>query len=468
MRSLPTFPTPSRARRRLWLAALAAGMSVALSACASSGPTEAPAPEVAAMETGPIEITVFWWGGDARAKLTHDVLALYTKKHPNVTFKETWQANAGYIDKLNTNLAAGAAADIFQLDDNMLGGVAARNQTLDLTNYLLAKRVDTSKLSASLVDYGKVDGKQVALPLGETTPGMVYNKSLVSRLGVEEPQIGWSWEKLISWATGVSQKTNYTVYGTMDPSADYKALWVWLRQQGKDLYSGNKLGFTEADLTKWFQMWADARAAKAAPPADIIHVANAGSVTSQLVVTGKAATSFMWSNQMPELAKNTKDTLGVVSYPGDPKGQWARASMYFAGYVNTKYPANVVDVINFFLNDPEAGAILGTERGLPANSDVRTSRAGVAHRREHEGHGGLRERDDAQVRPGTQRPAGRPERDPAAPDRDGREGPIWTALAGRRGEGVPDAGRTEAERVVSRSRVFGLAGDSVACNTGTC
>ena len=180
MRSLPTSPTPSRARRRLWLAALAAGMSVALSACASSGPTEAPAPEVAAMETGPIEITVFWWGGDARAKLTHDVLALYTKKHPNVTFKETWQANAGYIDKLNTNLAAGAAADIFQLDDNMLGGVAARNQTLDLTNYLLAKRVDTSKLSASLVDYGKVDGKQVALPLGETTPGMVYNKSLVS------------------------------------------------------------------------------------------------------------------------------------------------------------------------------------------------------------------------------------------------------------------------------------------------
>ncbi len=324
-------------------------------------------------ENGPVELTVFWWGGDARAELTHKVLELYTTKHPNVTFKETLQANSGYIDKLNTNLAAGSAADIFQLDDNMLGGVAARNQTLDLTNYIAAKRIDTARMSGSLVDYGKVGGKQVAVPLAENTPGLVYNKSLVQRLGVEEPAIGWSWEKLISWATNVSAKTNYTVFGTMDPSADYKAFWVWLRQHGKDFYDGTKIGFTEADLTTWFELWKAARDARATPPADVIHVANAGDVTKQLVVTGQAATSFMWSNQMPELAKNTKETLGVVSYPGDPKGQWARAALYFAGYAKTKHPATVVDVMNFFVNDPDAGKILGTERGLPVNLDIRTS-----------------------------------------------------------------------------------------------
>jgi multiple sugar transport system substrate-binding protein len=372
MRSVPTLGTPF-SRRRLLSAAVAVGLGAALTACASSGSTEAPAPQVAAMETGPVEITIFWWGGDARADLTHKVLALYTQKHPNVTFKETWQANAGYIDKLNTNLAANSAADIFQLDDNMLGGVAARNQTLDLTNYVAAKRIDITKLSSSLVDYGKVSGKQAAVPLAENTPGMVFNKTLLTSLGVEQPQIGWTWEQLISWAKDVSAKTNYKTYGTMDPSADYKALWVWLRQQGMDFYKGNKLGFSESDLTRWFQLWKDARDQKAAPPADIIHVANAGDVTKQLVVTGQAATSFMWSNQMPELAKSTKDTLGVVSYPGDPKGQWARAALYFAGNAKTTHPAVVVDVMNFFINDPDAGKILGTERGLPANTDIRTS-----------------------------------------------------------------------------------------------
>lgn len=354
-------------------AALGLGLVLVLSGCATSAPPEAPPVVVAPLETGPVELTVFWWGGDARADLTHKVLELYTQKHPNVTFKETWQANAGYIDKLNTNLAANSAADIFQLDDNMLGGVAARSQTLDLTNYIAAKRLDTSKVNVSLIDYGKVNGKQAAVPLAENTPGMVFNKTLIAKLGVEEPQIGWSWDRLISWATDVSAKTNYTTYGTMDPSADYKAFWVWLRQQGKDFYDGSKLGFTEQDLTKWFDLWKKARADKAAPPADVIHVANTGDITKQLVVTGQAATSFLWSNQMPELAKNTQDKLGVVSYPGDPKGQWARAALYFAGYVNTKYPATVVDVMNFFINDPDAGKILGTERGLPANTDIRTT-----------------------------------------------------------------------------------------------
>src|SRR5262249_48144678 len=156
-------------RARGLLPFLAAGVAAVLAACATSGPSTPPPPSVAAMETGPIELSVFWWGGDARATLTHQVLDLYHSKHPNVTCTETWQANSGYIDKLNTNLAAGSAADIFQLDDNMLGGVAARNQTIDLTNYLAAGRVDTSKLSPSLVAYGKVGGKVAALPLAENT-----------------------------------------------------------------------------------------------------------------------------------------------------------------------------------------------------------------------------------------------------------------------------------------------------------
>ena len=80
-----------------------------------------------ATRTAPVELSVFWWGGDARAKQTQQVLALYTPKHPNVTFKETWQANAGYYRQAeHPHLAGGNAADIFQLDDDMLGRSRAR------------------------------------------------------------------------------------------------------------------------------------------------------------------------------------------------------------------------------------------------------------------------------------------------------------------------------------------------------
>ncbi len=88
-------------------------------------------------------------------------------------------------------------------------------------------------------------------------------------------------------------------------------------------------------------------------------------------MTGKADTSWVWTNQMPELKKNTKDELGLIAYPGDPSAQWARASLYFSAFRGSPNKDVAVDVINFLANDPEAGQILGTDRGLPPNLDVR-------------------------------------------------------------------------------------------------
>jgi pectin-derived oligosaccharide transport system substrate-binding protein len=190
-----------------------------------------------------------------------------------------------------------------------------------------------------------------------------------------EPKTGQSWEDHISWAANVTQVTGTP--GTMDPSGSYQALWVWLRQRGKNLYSGKQLGFDESDVTAWFELWKGARDRKATPTADVIHEGNATDITKQLVATGKAGTSWVWVNQMPELKKATKNDLGVVAFPGDTKGQWARASMYFSVYRGSKSKDVAVDVINFLANDPEAGAVLGTERGLPSNLDIRAAVAGT-------------------------------------------------------------------------------------------
>ena len=88
--------------------------------------------------------------------------------------------------------------------------------------------------------------------------------------------------------------------------------------------------------------------------------------------TKKGATSFLWSNQLAAMQKGTDHKVGMVTYPGDPKGQWARASMYWSGFSRTKHPDTVADVINFLVNDPEAGKILGAERGLAPNLGVRS------------------------------------------------------------------------------------------------
>ncbi|MEV6631036.1 extracellular solute-binding protein [Actinoplanes sp. NPDC051470] len=318
---------------------------------------------------GKVVLSFYWWGGETRAGLTEKALNLYTAEHPDVTFKKTWQANQGYFDKLATLTAGGDPPDVFQIDDNYLAEYADRKVTLDLTPYQADKRLDTSRFPEPLWKYGVVDGKMAGLSFGENTQGLVYDKTLLEKFKLPEPTMGMSWEDYIAWASTVTKTAK--VPGTQDPSADFKAFWVWLRQQGKDLYQGKQLGFTEADVTQWFTLWQGARAAGATPTADVIHEGNSTDITKQLVATGKAATSFVWVNQMPELKKNVKGELGVTAYPGKTGAQWPRASMFFSVFRGSKHKDVAVDVINFLANDPEAGQILGTERGLPSNLDIR-------------------------------------------------------------------------------------------------
>jgi len=350
-------------RRSLLLGALAAPV---LAACGTSG-SETPAPE----STDPVELSIFWWGADARAKATEDALALYKAKYPFVSFKTTWQGNQGYYDKLATLAAGGNAPHIFQIDDGALSEYAERNVTLDLNPYMANKKLDVSKFPESLWKYGEVGGKLAGVPTGENTPGCIYNKQLITELGLPEPKTGMSWEELISWAEPVYAKSGNKTYGTMDPSADYKALWMWLRQQGKELYKDKAIGATKEDLVKWFDLWKGARDRKAAPTADLIHEANGGDVTKQLVVTGTAATSFLWANQITEVQAKTKQALGVMAYPGNPSAQWARAALYFSVARSAPNKDRAVDVINFLVNSSEVGKLWGADRGLSANLDVR-------------------------------------------------------------------------------------------------
>ncbi|MFI5938247.1 ABC transporter substrate-binding protein [Actinoplanes sp. NPDC051494] len=350
---------PRTSRRRLIAAALV--LPLLLGGAAACGGDDS--------DDGKIELNVFWWGAEARAGLTEKALALYESKHPGVTFKKTWQANQGYFDKLATLTAGGNAPDLFQIDDNYIAEYASRNVTLDLTPYKEDGRLDVSKFPESLWKYGVVDGKLAGVAFGENTQGLVYNKTLLEKFKLPEPKTGQTWAEHIAWAENVTKVTKTP--GTQDPSGSYQAFWVWLRQQGKDLYNGKELGFTAQDVTAWFELWKGARDRGATPTADVIHEGNATDISKQLVVTGKAGTSWVWANQMPELKKNTKDELGVVAFPGDPSAQWARASMYLSVFRGSKHKDTAVDVANFLANDPEAGKILGTDRGLPSNLDIR-------------------------------------------------------------------------------------------------
>jgi len=350
-------------RRRLLTALAGAPVLAGLGACTGADDSSA--------ETERIQLSVFWWGGQRRAELTEQALRLYSQRNPRVTFQVTWQGEAGYYERLATEASAGNAPDLFQIDDTYLTEYARRGILLNLEDELRAGRLDLGALAPGLSRYGRVDGSTVAVPAGTNTAALVYNRSLLRRLGLPAPAPGISYPAFIDWATEVTAVGGGRVAGTSDASGDHRALWLWLRGRGKELYQSGQLGCTVEDLTDWWQLWLQARARKATPGPALTRRGNHGDPRRQLVVSGHTAVSYAWSSQLAELQAATREELELTGCPGPQSAHWRRASMYWAGFAGTRHPAVVADVVNFLTNDPVAGLSLGSERGLSANLQTR-------------------------------------------------------------------------------------------------
>ena len=230
----------------------------------------------------------------------------------------------------------------------------------------------TDQFSEKLLATGQLDDKLYAVPLASNTQTFAVDSTVVEPLGLVPPQDGWaSWEEFGDWAKKVTDATGKKVWGTRDESANVSAFEYWLRQNGKELYDGQKPGFTAEDVTAWLQLWADLRESGAASPPEISQPANSGDISKNTVATKQTAATFSYDNQLTELAKATDHQLVLAPLPGSREGAYDRPSQFFTAYARGENAATAVDVINFFVNDEEAGKVLGTERGLPPNAQVR-------------------------------------------------------------------------------------------------
>ncbi|MFU8852439.1 ABC transporter substrate-binding protein [Micromonospora sp. SL1-18] len=364
MRAPQSVPRTGVGRRRL-LGALT-GLPLLAGGLAGCGPEEQ-----ARVDDGPVELSVFWWGGTRRADATEQALRLYSQQNPRVRFRFTWQGLTGYYDRLATQATGGNVPDLFQIDDTVLTEYARRDIVLDLSRYVVDRRLDLGGLPEHLARYGQVDERTRAVAVAQTNAALVYSRDLLRRLRLPEPSTGMPWNEYVQWAAQVTRASDNRVAGTTDPSGDYRALWLWLRGRGGEFYRGRQLGFGSAELIDWFDFWEVARRDRATPGTALVELADSGELAQQLVVTGHAAASFAWSHELPELQRLTDDELGMITFPGTPVAQWPRASMYWAAFQGTRHPGLVVDVINFLTTNVAAGRILGIERGLNASVPVR-------------------------------------------------------------------------------------------------
>jgi multiple sugar transport system substrate-binding protein len=322
-----------------------------------------------------VTLRMVWWGNDDRAKATRSAIALFEKQHPNVTVQTEFSAYDAYFQKLSTQLAGGGAPDVVQIDRPNFGDYARRHVLKDLTSYN-GKSLKTDAIDPNLLAGGKIDGKLYAVPGGQLTQSLVYDPAVWKKAGVNPPAVGWTWDQFTAAITklGASGTPGTTDFG-------WAIDWfeVWLAQRGKQTYTPDgKLGFTEADLAQFWGMLADLRKQKgvSAPSAT---TKMDGSMPNSAYVTGAAASEINYDSSLTAYLSAKPGTAAgpLPSYNGKT-GMSALPTVTWGVTQRSKNADVAVELVNFLVNDQDAGAILGATRGLPPNKDVRKAVAAKA------------------------------------------------------------------------------------------
>jgi multiple sugar transport system substrate-binding protein len=160
---------------------LAVGAVVLTAAAALTGCSPAPS-----SSDGKVTLTMWQqWGGGHERQVLDDLIKRYEKLHPNVTIKETPVTNNA---KILASITGGNPPDIVSLGNSLsLGSWASVGAVTDLTPYIKASKLDTSKYVQSAYDGLKVDGKPYALPFQVFNAGLIYNKKLFTEAGLTPP-----------------------------------------------------------------------------------------------------------------------------------------------------------------------------------------------------------------------------------------------------------------------------------------
>ena len=377
---------------------VAATIALVVAACGSAAPSatgtptpSAAAPSAAASESTapsasapavaarcgtyagpPVTITYAMWGDTTELANQQKIVDAFSKLNPSITVKVSVADWDSYWPKLQTDLAAGNAPDVFLMDGPLYPDYQTRDQLLDLTPLIAKDGFDTSQLvDLAVQDFMAADGNLYGLPRDLNTIALFYNKTMFDAAGLPYPDETWDWNKLVEVATKLTKTSGgkTSQWGFYTETSDMENYWaslVW--QAGGDILSADK---------KTVVVNSDQAAAGIQFLQDLIYK---DKVMAQPVAGG---TGDMFENGQAAMEANgswlvpTHEAAGinfeVAPLPKGPAGQATSVNPSgVVAYKGTKAPDAAWEFIKCYTG-PELQAMVATlKASMPANKEVLT------------------------------------------------------------------------------------------------
>jgi multiple sugar transport system substrate-binding protein len=282
-------------------------------------------------------------------------------------------SNDAFSEKLLTLVAANNAPDLLQQGGSYPDYVA-KNALLELDTYV-GNALDLSNFDRDVLEIGSMNGHLYGVCLGTNMLALIYNKTMLRNAGVPLPPENMTWDQLRDYCRSIAPKLPAGTFPMTDNGNNQtNYLSFFMRQKGTPVWHNNQSLMTAADAQEWIELWDGFRKDRLVPDIQTSATYNEESVNSSALIARKSAIALYWSNQFGSYQGAITDELDLMQLPtGRNSGLWVQPSQYIAVAKQSRSPGQAVRFVNFFVNNTEAGKILGNDRGISSSSVVRNA-----------------------------------------------------------------------------------------------
>ncbi|HEX8046686.1 ABC transporter substrate-binding protein [Rhizobium sp.] len=323
------------------------------------------------------QLRAMWWGSPDRGKRTIGVAELFHAKNPDISVIGESISGDGYWAKLATGMASQNIADVFQLEPSTISDYSKRGACLALDQFV-PSALNVDSFGKDVLKLTTVDNKLYGVGLGLNSFAMFYDEEIFKKTGLTPPGPTTTWAEYADLVVEMTKAAGKRGYWGGPYGARYNyVLDAWLRQRGKSLYTDEGgLGFSVDDAKEWYSYWEDLRQRGGTVSADV-QTLDQNVIESNCLALGKSAIGMAYSNQLVGYQLVVKSKLAVTMLPREkkdgPSGHYYRPALIWSIGASSKNGEAAAKFINFFVNDPDAGKILGVERGVPMSPAVRAA-----------------------------------------------------------------------------------------------
>jgi len=347
-------------------------------------------------EAGPTSgNTIRWsyWGGEARLRAVQQAIDIYTGETGNIVAGEPAPGTNEHFDKFRVQFAGGNAVDILQLGGTFTNlGIADDNKSapavadflLPLDPYVKSGKLDVSKVDTAALNAGTRDGVLYAIPVAMNMPAMIYNKSLLERVGAPLPKVSMTWAEFETWMDQVKAKLPTGVYPMTDNSATASGssfFGYWQGSNGTPMWDGKVTKLTLQSVQQYFDLWAKWRNNGWIPPASVSADYAESNESTSALIAGKTACVQAYSNNIATYQSATRDDLQLIELPNAAvtNGLWGQMSQMMGINKKTKNPDAAIQFLNYYTNDARAWAKLLDTYGMPVTPQGRAALTATAN-----------------------------------------------------------------------------------------